>query len=72
VFLARAETDPVPNPREVAAVDWWRWVDFVGAALAAESPISPWAQEQVRQLHAGGHVARFLTDLTQDQSTCNR
>ena len=72
LIAALRAAEPVADPHEVAAVDWWRWEEFVGAALAADSWISPWAQEQVRRLHSDGHVARFLVDLTQDQSTCNR
>jgi isopentenyl-diphosphate delta-isomerase len=71
VFLARADAEPAPDPAEVAATDWWRWPDFVAEALAADSRISPWAQEQVRQLDSGGHVERFLA-AAQHSSPCNR
>jgi isopentenyl-diphosphate delta-isomerase len=60
VFLARVDSEPRPAPSEVAAVAWWRWEDFVAAAVAADSRMSPWAQAQVRQLESGGHVAEFL------------
>jgi isopentenyl-diphosphate delta-isomerase len=69
VFLARADAEPAPDPAEVAATGWWHWPDFVAEALAADSRISPWAQEQVRQLDSGGHVERFLAA---DQPACNR
>jgi isopentenyl-diphosphate delta-isomerase len=72
VFLAGTVAAPAPDPGEVAAVDWWRWADFVAAALAADSLISPWARQQVRLLDAGGHVARFLADPTSDQSSADQ
>ena len=62
VFLARTGADPVLDPDEVAEARWEPWEQFAAAATAPESTISPWAQEQVRALLAGGHVARFLTD----------
>ncbi|HEX3825764.1 MAG TPA: isopentenyl-diphosphate Delta-isomerase [Sporichthyaceae bacterium] len=72
VFLASTDAEPAPDRREVAAVDWWPWPDFLTAALAADSRISPWAQQQVRQLDSGAHVARFLAQASSDQSACNR
>jgi isopentenyl-diphosphate delta-isomerase len=72
VFLARSTAEPDPDPAEVAAVDWWQWADFVSAALAPDSRISPWARDQVRQLDSGGHVARFLAEGSWDQSACSR
>jgi isopentenyl-diphosphate delta-isomerase len=66
VFLARVDADPVPDPTEVAAARWEPWEEFAAAATAADSTISPWAQEQVRALLAGGHVARFLTDTHEE------
>jgi isopentenyl-diphosphate delta-isomerase len=61
VFLCRIDAEPVPNPEEVAATKWWAWEEFVAAALAPGSFISPWAQMQVSQLLEGGHVAAFLS-----------
>jgi isopentenyl-diphosphate delta-isomerase len=60
VFLARADADPVLDPDEVAEAVWRGWPEFVAAATAPGSEISPWAQEQVRALVAGGHVETFL------------
>jgi isopentenyl-diphosphate delta-isomerase len=60
VYLVRVDAEPRPDPSEVAAVRWWQWAEFVAAALAPDSTISPWAQDQVRRLESGGHVAAFL------------
>src|SRR5689334_6986978 len=64
VFLARADAEPQLDPDEVAAAEWWSWPDFVAAATAPDSTISPWAQKQVRALVAGGHVEAFLAQTT--------
>lgn len=66
VFLARVNDDPVLDPGEVAEARWEPWEQFAAAATAPDSTISPWAQEQVRALLAGGHVARFLTDTYEE------
>lgn len=63
VFLARVDGEPRPNPDEVADTGWWKWPEFVAAALAPGSAISPWAREQVAQLVEGGHVDAFLGDI---------
>lgn len=69
VFLARSDAEPELDPNEVAEAVWQPWAEFVAAATAADSSISPWAQEQVRALLAAGHVEAFLagaTDVTED------
>ncbi|HUR75892.1 MAG TPA: isopentenyl-diphosphate Delta-isomerase [Sporichthya sp.] len=66
VFLAEAGGELTLDPDEVAEARWEPWDEFAVAAAAAESTISPWAQEQVRALLAGGHVARFLTDTHEE------
>lgn len=66
VFLARVDDAPVLDPGEVAEARWEPWEQFAAAATAPDSTISPWAQEQVRALLAGGHVARFLTDTYEE------
>jgi isopentenyl-diphosphate delta-isomerase len=60
VFLARVDDDSVPDPSEVGEIAWRTWPQFVLAATAPDTAISPWAQEQVRALVAGGHVEAFL------------
>jgi isopentenyl-diphosphate delta-isomerase len=60
VFLAAVDAEPALDPNEVEAVQWWAWPEFVAAALAVDSTISPWAREQVRRLEDAGHVSTFL------------
>ncbi|HVE27676.1 MAG TPA: isopentenyl-diphosphate Delta-isomerase, partial [Sporichthya sp.] len=62
----RADAPPVLDPREVAEAVWRSWPEFVAEATAPGSEISPWAQEQVRALVAGGHVEAFLADSQED------
>ncbi len=66
VFLARSDAVPTPDPSEVADAVWRSWDEFVASATAPESQISPWAQEQVRALIAGGHVETFLGRSRED------
>ena len=66
VFLARVDDEPVLEAAEVAEYTWRTWPQFVLAATAPDSAISPWAQEQVRALVAGGHVEAFLASSQED------
>jgi isopentenyl-diphosphate delta-isomerase len=66
VFLARTDAETRLDPSEVAEASWRPWPEFVAAATAPGSEISPWAQEQVRALVAGGHVEAFLADFQED------
>lgn len=66
VFLARSDAEPELDPSEVAQAIWRSWPEFVAAATAPGSEISPWAQEQVRALLAGGHVEAFLASQQED------
>ena len=66
VFLGRADAEPVLDPTEVETAVWQSWPEFVAAATAPGSTISPWAQEQVRALVAGGHVEAFLARAQED------
>jgi isopentenyl-diphosphate Delta-isomerase len=52
VFVARAESDPQPDPAEVVE---WRWVDWQAFRTATEATpwlLSPWSVLQVAQLPA--------------------
>lgn len=62
VFLARVDDEPGLDPSEVAECAWRTWPQFVAAATAPDTAISPWAQEQVQALVAGGHVQAFLIE----------
>ncbi len=55
VFLVLHDDRTVdPRPDEVADYRWEPWDEFVTTVLAGESDLSPWCQDQVRQLHALG------------------
>jgi isopentenyl-diphosphate delta-isomerase len=60
VYLCRVDTEPAPDPSEVAEVRWQPWAEYAAAALEAGSEISPWSREQVRRLVVGRHVDLFL------------
>lgn len=65
VLLARTGGQPDVDPSEVCDTDWIAWPEFVGCATHDRS-ISPWAQLQVTELTAGGHVERFLSTAPSD------
>ncbi|HVL52556.1 MAG TPA: isopentenyl-diphosphate Delta-isomerase [Actinomycetota bacterium] len=51
VYLARADTDPKPNPEEVAAFEWVGWERFLRAADADDAgTYSWWCKDQLAQL----------------------
>jgi isopentenyl-diphosphate delta-isomerase len=50
VFRVLVDTDPVPDPAEVAEWKWVDWADLVVAAERAPWLISPWAALQIPQL----------------------
>lgn len=53
VFWAHiAEAAPAldPQPAEVASTRWVNWTDFTAEVLAGGQSISPWCEQQVRQL----------------------
>ena len=58
VCLARAGTEPVPDPTEVGAVAWCSFAEFAERAARPGSDLSPWARLQAEQL--APHVERFL------------
>lgn len=60
VFVARAESQPRPNPLEVETFEWVAWSEFVGAALAdTADAYSWWCKNQLRELAEQGLVARL-------------
>lgn len=57
VFWARAADDSAvirPNPDEVADTRWVNWARFSSEVLDGSAAISPWCEQQVRQLVALG------------------
>jgi isopentenyl-diphosphate delta-isomerase len=60
VFLARAASEPRPDPREVDEVDWMNWDDFVSAARSDTGDrFSWWCKDQLRLLLQNPLVERF-------------
>lgn len=52
VYVATTSDPAVPDPAEVAEVDWVDWDEFRSGVLEGTRPISPWCREQVEQLPA--------------------
>jgi isopentenyl-diphosphate Delta-isomerase len=46
VWVCRLDADPDPAPGEVAEWVWWDWAEFLAAATAPDSVLSPWARLQ--------------------------
>ena len=46
VLVGYSESDPDPNPDEVASFKWVAWEDFLGEVQNPDSEISPWAIEE--------------------------
>lgn len=64
VFVARAASEPRPDPDEVMDYRWIAWSDFVSAAERTPDLISPWSALQLPQLD--GHIP---TRFTSPQAT---
>jgi isopentenyl-diphosphate Delta-isomerase len=50
VFTAIATSDAIPDPSEVAALEWVPWRLFRDEVLAGERDVSLWCAEQVAEL----------------------
>jgi isopentenyl-diphosphate delta-isomerase len=51
VFVARATTEPQPNPAEVDDFKWLKWDDYVAQAEADTADVwSWWCKDQLKQL----------------------
>ncbi len=49
VYIARATSDPNPNPEEVEAYKWVKWMDFISEAEADAADIySWWCKDQLK------------------------
>lgn len=59
VYLARTDTEPLPNPAEVADHAWVSWDEAVHRA-SAPSELSYWFRRQVEQLAPGSLVSTYL------------
>ncbi len=52
VYLAKAATDPLPNPDEVDSYKWLEWADFTAQLSADTGDVwSFWCKDQVKQFH---------------------
>ncbi len=69
VFVARAESEPRPNPIEVEAFEWVRWNDFVRAAEEdTADAYSWWCKNQLKELK--GH--RLITAYSRPTASRHR
>ncbi len=60
VFVARAESEPRPNPLEVATLEWVPWRDFVRAAEQDTGDVySWWAKNQLKELRGHPLIAAY-------------
>jgi isopentenyl-diphosphate delta-isomerase len=60
VHVARAESEPRPNPAEVETAKWVSWGDFVSAAEAdTTDAYSWWCKDQLRQLKGNSLIAAY-------------
>jgi isopentenyldiphosphate isomerase len=50
VYVARASTNPSPNPAEVEAIRWLTWLHLVREAADGEGDWSWWCKDQLRLL----------------------
>lgn len=49
IYIARASTNPAPNPAEVEAYEWVAWADFVQKAKTDSNDIfSWWCKDQLK------------------------
>jgi isopentenyl-diphosphate delta-isomerase len=60
VYVARAESEPRPNPAEVEDLRWMSWAEFVSAAEAdTEDEYSWWCKDQLRELRDHPLIAAY-------------
>ncbi|MDP8929499.1 MAG: isopentenyl-diphosphate Delta-isomerase [Actinomycetota bacterium] len=69
VFLARAVSEPRPNPIEVAAFRWVRWTEFVQAAEQDNADeYSWWCKNQLIELKPHPLIADYSRPASSRQS----
>lgn len=70
VYVARATSQPQPNPDEVDACRWMAWDEFIAAA---ENDLgdhySWWCKDQLRQLKQSATVAGYRRPSAKPQSS---
>jgi isopentenyl-diphosphate delta-isomerase type 1 len=68
VYLARAASDPRPNPEEVEAFEWMPWQEFVARARGdAENTYSWWCRDQLGALITDPAAAETLGRYVNDR-----
>lgn len=64
VFVARATTEPLPNPEEVDAYKWVAWDDYVAEAQADTADVwSWWCKDQLKQLKDADLIREYSQPL---------
>lgn len=62
VYVARAISEPQPNPKEVEDLTWMSWNDYVDALKNDKSnTYSYWAKDQLKQLQKNRIFLDFIT-----------
>jgi isopentenyl-diphosphate delta-isomerase len=65
VYVARAASDPRPNPLEVGACAWTDWEAFVaGAEADADDTYSWWCKNQLKELKDHPLIERYSRGLS--------
>lgn len=64
VFIGLCQQQPVPNPEEVAAVDWVEWKSFTDACNAKTNTwldsFSPWSLLEGKELQEYADIGRYV------------
>jgi isopentenyl-diphosphate delta-isomerase len=64
VFVARASTEPCPNPTEVEAYEWVDWPSFVRRVQSDTADVySWWCKNQLRQLASHALIGDYASGL---------
>jgi isopentenyl-diphosphate Delta-isomerase len=65
VYVARAASDPRPNPLEVGACAWTEWEAFVaGAEADTDDTYSWWCKNQLKELRSHPLIERYSRGLS--------
>jgi isopentenyl-diphosphate delta-isomerase len=60
VYIARATSEPQPNPEEVEAYKWMDWSEYVAELEAHQGDVySWWCKDQLKQLHDHPLIAKY-------------
>jgi isopentenyl-diphosphate delta-isomerase len=66
VLVGVTRQAPVPNPEEVASVEWVEWPVFVQGVESGEADVSPWCREETRLLASMPDLPGILLTLRND------